>query len=132
MEKRISLYSGFTNHENGAGWNEANLALQQIMQDYAGVEVRSETLLKAGLKYLRNIREKAKESLMVRNAHELMRALETFDLMDCGEAIILTALERKETRGMHRRSDYPFTNPLLPGQLLEHPAKEWKNGHAMT
>ena len=53
VEKKNPLYSGFMSRENGAGWKEANLALQQIMQDYAGVEVRSETLLKAGLKYLR-------------------------------------------------------------------------------
>jgi succinate dehydrogenase/fumarate reductase flavoprotein subunit len=117
------------NRDNGAGWKEANLALQQIMQDYAGVEVRSETLLKAGLKYLRDLREKAKESLMVENAHELMRALETFDLMDCGEVIILAALERKETRGMHRRSDYPFTNPLLQDKFL---SIQRRNGKTVT
>ena len=34
--------------ESGPDWKEANLALQQIMNDYAGVEVRSETLLSAG------------------------------------------------------------------------------------
>jgi len=50
---------------------------------------------------------------MADNSHTLMRSLETLDLMDCGEAIFLTALERKETRGLHVRPDYPFTNPLL-------------------
>ena len=35
----------------GPGWQEANLALQQIMDDYAGTAVRSETLLAAGLKH---------------------------------------------------------------------------------
>jgi succinate dehydrogenase/fumarate reductase flavoprotein subunit len=129
VEERISLYSGFLNNENGAGWKEANLALQQIMQDYAGVEVRSETLLKAGLKYLRDLRTKAVESLMARNSHELMRALETLDLMECGEVIFLTALERKETRGMHRRSDYPFTNPLLQDKFL---SIQLKRGRAVT
>jgi succinate dehydrogenase/fumarate reductase flavoprotein subunit len=38
--------------------------------------------------------------------------------MDCGEVIFLAALERKETRGMHRRTDYPFTNPLLTDKFL--------------
>ena len=99
------------------------------MQDYAGVEVRSETLLKAGLKYLGDLREKATESLMARNSHELMRALETLDLMDCGEVILLTALERKETRGMHRRSDFPFTNPLLQDKFL---SIQRKNGKMVT
>jgi succinate dehydrogenase/fumarate reductase flavoprotein subunit len=27
--------------------------------------------------------------------------------------ILSTALERRETRGLHIRSDFPFTNPLL-------------------
>jgi succinate dehydrogenase/fumarate reductase flavoprotein subunit len=47
-----------------------------------------------------------------------MRALETLDLMECGEAIFRTALERKETRAMHKRSDFPFTNPLLQDKFL--------------
>ena len=88
------------------------------MNDYAGVEVRSETLLKAGLKYLRDLKRKAVTSLTADNSHTLMRCLETLDLMECGEVIFQTALERKETRGMHRRSDFPFTNPLLQDKFL--------------
>ncbi|PKN66865.1 MAG: FAD-dependent oxidoreductase [Deltaproteobacteria bacterium HGW-Deltaproteobacteria-15] len=114
-----SRYSSFLDRKDGAGWKEANLALQQVMQDYAGVDgVRSETLLNAGSTYLRRLRERALESLSVRNSHELMRALETLDLMECGEAIFRTALERKETRAMHKRSDFPFTNPLLQDKFL--------------
>jgi succinate dehydrogenase/fumarate reductase flavoprotein subunit len=114
-----SRYSSFLDRKDGAGWKEANLALQQIMQDYAGVDgVRSETLLNAGSTYLKRLRERALESLSARNSHELMRALETLDLMECGEVIFKTALERKETRGMHKRSDFPFTNPLLQDKFL--------------
>ncbi|MDD5206709.1 MAG: FAD-binding protein [Desulfobacterales bacterium] len=114
-----SRYSSFLDRKDGAGWKEANLALQQIMQDYAGIDgVRSETLLNAGSTYLRRLRERALESLSVRNSHELMRALETLDLMECGEVILKTALERKETRAMHKRSDFPFTNPLLQDKFL--------------
>jgi succinate dehydrogenase/fumarate reductase flavoprotein subunit len=47
-----------------------------------------------------------------------MRVLEIFDLMDCGEAIFLAALERKESRPPHIRSDYPFTNPLLQDRFV--------------
>ncbi len=118
VEERASLYAAFLEREDGAGWKEANLALQQIMQDYVGVEVRSETLMRAGQKYLGDLRKKTLESLTVGNAHELMRALETLDLMECGEVIFHTALERKETRGMHKRSDFPFTNPLLQDKFL--------------
>ena len=104
--------------ESGPGWKEANLTLQQIMKDYAGVDVRSETLLKAGLKYLRDLKKKVQGTIAADNAHTLMRCLESLDLMDCGEVIFLSALERNETRGMHRRSDFPFTNPLLEDKFL--------------
>ncbi|MGD8982663.1 MAG: FAD-binding protein [Desulfobacteraceae bacterium] len=115
---RVRFYSEILERETGPSWKEANLALQQIMGDYAGVEVRSETLLKAGLKYLRDLKTKVFKTLKADNSHTLMRSLETLDLMDCGEVIFLAALERKETRGMHRRSDFPFTNPLLQEKFL--------------
>lgn len=115
---RTDFYSQILSRPSGPGWKEANLALQQIMQDYAGVEVRSETLLEAGLKYLRDLRQKVLSSLSVDDSHTFMRGMETLDLMDCAEVIFLGASERKETRGMHRRTDYPFTNPLLQDKFL--------------
>jgi uncharacterized protein with ATP-grasp and redox domains len=57
------------------------------MNDYAGITVRSETLLKAGLKYLRDLKSKVTITVMADNSHTLMRSLETLDLMDCGEII---------------------------------------------
>lgn len=118
LKKKGELYSAFMEREIGADWREANLALQQIMGDYAGVKVRSETLLTAGLKYLSDLRRKVTDTLKAANSHELMRALESMDLIDCGEAILLAALERKETRQQHVRSDFPFTNPLLADKFL--------------
>ena len=118
VEDRARFYSAIIERESGPTWKEANMALQQIMRDYAGVEVRSETLLRAGLKYLRDLRKKVLTTLMADNAHTLMRSLETIDLIECGEMIFLTAMERKETRGLHVRSDFPFTNPLLQDKFI--------------
>jgi len=118
VEDRLELYSQILERKEGPSWKEANLALQQIMNDYAGVEVRSETLLNAGLKYLGDLKEKAFTAIRADNSHTLMRSLETLDLIQCGEVVLLSALERKETRGMHRRSDFPFTNPLLDDKFL--------------
>jgi succinate dehydrogenase/fumarate reductase flavoprotein subunit len=132
VKDRAKFYSEILERETGPSWKEANLALQQIMGDYAGVDVRSETLLKAGLKYLGDLKTKAYKTLKADNSHTLMRSLEALDLMDCGEVIFLAALERKETRGMHRRSDFPFTNPLLADKFLTiqldkgAPALEWR------
>ena len=95
----------------GPGWREANIALQQIMSDYAG-SVRSEALLEAGLSHLRRLREESRATLTGRTPHEWMRILEVFNLMDLGELVCIAARERKETRGMHKRTDYPYTDPL--------------------
>jgi succinate dehydrogenase/fumarate reductase flavoprotein subunit len=45
------------------------------------------------------------------------------------EVIFRAALERKETRAMHRRTDYPFTNPLLQDKFL---SLRLKNGRAVA
>jgi succinate dehydrogenase/fumarate reductase flavoprotein subunit len=133
LEERVKFYSEILQRDTGPNWKEANLALQQIMKDYAGVDVRSETLLKAGLKYLRDLKKNTATTLTADNSHTLVRCLESLDLMECGEVIFLTALERKETRGMHRRSDFPFTNPLLQDKFLAirqekgEPKMEWRD-----
>lgn len=129
VAERTRQFSEILSRKNGATWQEANFALQQIMSDYAGMDVRSETLLKAGLKYLRDLRRNALDTLRADNAHTLMRAVETLDLIDCGEAIFITALERRETRGPHTRSDFPFSNPLLGNKFL---TVRKENGGAIT
>lgn len=128
-EEKAQFLSSMMERDFGPSWKEANLALQQIMTDYAGVEVRSETLLNAGLKYLRDLKQNVINTLTTDNSHTLMRSLETLDLIQCGEVIFMTALERKETRGMHKRSDFPFTNPLLQGRFLT--IKQDKDGTVM-
>lgn len=118
VEERVDFYSQMVGRQTGPDWKEANLALQQIMQDYAGVEVRSETLLRAGFKYLTDLKDKVQTRITADHSHTLMRCLEVLDLIQCGEIVFSAALERKETRGMHRRSDFPFTNPLLQDKFL--------------
>ena len=130
MKEKASLFAALRNRENGAGWQEVNIALQQIMADYAG-SPRSETLLTAGLSHLRRLKQKAPSLLMARNAHELMHCVEVLNLLDLGELLLIAAAERRETRDRHVRSDYPFTNPLLDKWLVVRntggsPATEWR------
>ena len=122
LNERLAYYGGFYERKQGAGWKDANMALQQIMNDYAAVgphRVRSGSLLSAGLEYLRQLREQAVVQLSTPCSHTLMRATEVLDLMDCGEAVIRAAMERKESRGLHQRADFTFTNPLLNNKFLE-------------
>jgi len=117
IEERKALVNNMSSRKEGPDWKEANIALQQIMQDYAG-PVRSETLLTAGLSYLRRLREKVDTTMMARNQWELTRCLETLNLLDLGELVFLAANERKESRGLHNRPDYPLTDPMLDGKGL--------------
>ena len=122
VRRCVEICSSFMDRESGADWKEANLALQQIMSGYAPAapyHVRSETLLNAGLKYLGDLRRTMLDEVRTPCSHTLMRAMETLDLMDVGEIIMHGALERKESRALHQRSDYPFTNPLLADKFLQ-------------
>lgn len=106
--------------ESGYAWEEANGAVQQLMSDYAPAgpfEKRSETMLNAGIRYMRGLRKKARDGLGATCSHTLQRTLETLDLMDVGEALMVAARERRESRGPHLRADYTFSNPML-GELF--------------
>lgn len=118
--------------KEGPDWREANAALQQIMRDY-GSEIRSEPILDAGIENLARLKKRAHERVTAGNVHELSRCLEVFNLMDIGELVLIGAKERKETRGLHVRPDYPLTNPMLDrkAHIIRkgpdgRPVHEWK------
>lgn len=130
VDRGISLIFNLRNRKVGPDWKETNIALQQIMWDYAGL-IRSETLLSAGEQALLRLKEKAENMMIARNPHELMRCLEVLNMIEIGTLIFITARERKETRGKHIRADYPFVNPLMEKLLIvkkieKEPALEWR------
>lgn len=113
IQQRADFYNTLMNRPNGAEWLEANSSLQVIMNDYVGLKNRSEDMMRAGIKYLNDLRSYAKKELGCADAHQLMRTMELFDLIDLAEAVAITSRNRKESRGMHHRIDYTYTNPLL-------------------
>ena len=61
VRTKMEQLSAFAEREGGPDWQEANSALNQIMDDYAPAgpyKVRSESLLRAGLAYLANCARK--------------------------------------------------------------------------
>ncbi len=112
IDDRIYVLDSIRNRSVGATWQEANMTLQNIMWEYAGL-VRSETLLDQGLRNLGRLKERAVKTLSAKNGHELGRCIEVLNLLDNGEMVMLCAKERRETRGRQNRTDFPFTNPLL-------------------
>lgn len=90
-------------------------AVRDVMWEHGGV-VRSESRIQAGLDKLTGLRESA-SLLDVRPSSEgyLELAL-AFDLraaLDTAEATLRSALERRESRGAHQRSDYPALDPAM-------------------
>jgi succinate dehydrogenase/fumarate reductase flavoprotein subunit len=116
-EERKAFLKEMANRGTGPDWKEVNIALQQIMGDYAGF-VRSETLLEAGLSHLERLKAEARHTLIARNPHERSRALEVLNLIELGELICVGARERRESRGWHVRTDFPYKNPLMDKKLI--------------
>ncbi len=115
----------------GARWTEAYGALQEVAEDYCG-SIRSEASLEAGLDVMRRFRTRARENLKAQSAHELMYCIQALNLFDMGELLLISANDRKETRGLHVRADYTMTNPMLSGkhhvikQVEGKPTLGWK------
>jgi len=111
VEEKRQLCERLLSRSTGPKWLEALLALQNIMDYYAG-RVRSETMLEAGYARLGKLRQRVYDELRAESPHELMRCLEVINQLDVAEMVILTAKERKESRfGLsHYRADYPQTD----------------------
>jgi succinate dehydrogenase/fumarate reductase flavoprotein subunit len=112
LESRRELCSAILNRSGNrvSRWQEAQAAMQSIMGYYAG-RWRSETMLDAGLKRLRRLKQEASDELGAANGHELYRCIEILSLMDSAEAIMVSARARQESRfgPEHSRADHPDT-----------------------
>lgn len=130
IEEKAEMLRAMQRRENGPDWKEANIALQQIMSDYAG-SIRSKALLESGCAHLERLKQEAESSLVARNPHQWSRALEVLNLIELGQLVCTAAMERRETRGQHNRVDYPYTNPVLDRTLIVknvngRPVTEWR------
>jgi len=130
IKEKGSFLNEIIRREEGPDWKEVNIALQQIMSDYAG-SIRSEALLGAGHQHLRRLQQEARETITAGNPHELSRVLEVLNLLDLGELVCIAAKERKETRGQHKRTDFNYTDPTLDKYLIVknvdgQPVTEWR------
>jgi succinate dehydrogenase / fumarate reductase flavoprotein subunit len=83
--------------------------LQETMQNYVGI-FRNEEDLNRGLNELQKLKQRAAKvrvdgSRLFNPGWHLARDLKS--MLTVSEAVALSALERKESRGAHSRIDYP-------------------------
>ena len=114
-EECLNLAEELCAREDGAHWLEARMAMENIAWDYCG-DLRSHAMLEAGLAHLRRVHARARETLRAENPHELMYCLGMLNLFELAETMFLMADERRESRGQHRRVDYPLQNLMLDGK----------------
>jgi succinate dehydrogenase/fumarate reductase flavoprotein subunit len=98
------------NSKDGLYWREVEIALQNIVDHYAG-KVRAEKMLLRGLNRIRDIKNNV--TFKAENPHELGRCLEVMSVIENAEMVLRASVERKESRKMpfgFYRADYPERN----------------------
>jgi succinate dehydrogenase/fumarate reductase flavoprotein subunit len=98
--------------EEGIDWKELNVGICRIMQDYCG-DWKSKELLDLGLQWFRELRVAEAQDVHARNPHELIKVLQTLNMIDIGEAIIHACLAREASSVWlgFERIDYPDMDP---------------------
>lgn len=98
-------------------------AIRNTMTEHAGV-VRDEEGLRRGLEELDRIDERMAEIGVhpdIAGYHDLAHAFDLKSASLAARATLEAALERRETRGCHNRSDYPEQDPALQVNLVWSP-----------
>jgi hypothetical protein len=97
---------------SGLDWKELNAGACKVMQDYCAA-VKSETLLRIGLKWFDEVWRGEAANTYARNPHELVRVLEVFNIITNGEMIMEGCRARKAGNAMlgFTRSDCPEMDP---------------------
>ena len=99
----------FDRGSNAEGPYQVQYALQDMMQELVGI-VRNDGEVRKALEGLRQLKMRA-DKVGVGGHREYNpgwhAALDLFNMLTISEAITISALERKESRGGHFREDYP-------------------------
>lgn len=102
--------------EEGLRQHKFEDAIRQVMDYYMGY-TRSHKGMETALEKLALV-EKAKDEVKASNLHELMRAHESFHLLKMCQLATRASMERKETRSIYVRTDYPKPDPVYDDRLL--------------
>jgi len=115
------------NQTNGTDVHEVRLEMQRVMQKHAGV-FRFKDLLEEGVRQILEVAEKAK-STEIKDKSKVwntarLEALELDNLIEVAKATMISAENRKESRGAHVRDDAPdceeFPNGRNDAEWLKH------------
>jgi succinate dehydrogenase / fumarate reductase flavoprotein subunit len=110
LEEERALAAILRRDTRGRRLAEIKLELGKTMNEHVAV-FRDEEGLQKALATVTRLREEAAVAQIDDRGsvfnQDLVAALELSFMLDCAEAIVLSAIERKESRGAHYRTDFP-------------------------
>ncbi|OGO00457.1 MAG: hypothetical protein A2Y90_05355 [Chloroflexi bacterium RBG_13_52_12] len=109
VESLVNRCSGMLGNGGGMHWREVELAVQNVVNYYAG-NTREKKTLKRGIERLNDIKKNA--IFKAENPHELTRCLEVQSIIDNAEMVLNASLERQESR----RAPFGFIRADFPEQ----------------
>src|SRR5258708_5620154 len=99
-------------------------SIKAIMWNSVGI-IRDAEKLVIAQKEIKKLQDEA-QSLVAEDTSQVLSCLEVEDMLKTAEVIILSALERKESRGAHYRSDYPQMDPAWEKNIRVYKNQEGK------
>jgi len=105
VDQEIARVEDVLHRKGGVQAKEILGRIKDVMWDKVGM-IRDAVRLESALKELSAIRADS-QSLCAKDGEEQQACLEIHDMLNSAEMIAVCALERKESRGAHYRTDYP-------------------------
>ena len=108
IEKERQRVLAPTKREDGIPPNQIEYKARRLVNDYLQPP-KVTRKFELGQRRLAEVRDDMEERMIARNAHELLRALETQSIVDCADMAAHASLYRTESRwGLyHLRTDFP-------------------------
>jgi succinate dehydrogenase/fumarate reductase flavoprotein subunit len=124
IEESVNDVETFLKRQSGVRTSEILAKIKDVMWQDVGI-IRDAEKLQRAQRAIASLKQEA-NSLYAQNIQELQACLEIRDMLKVAEVIILAALERKESRGAHYRSDYPQMDPTWEKNILVYKGDDGK------
>ncbi|GCE49391.1 thiol-driven fumarate reductase flavoprotein subunit [Thermosporothrix hazakensis] len=105
INAELQRIHSYLQREQGPKPAEVLSKIKDTMWNYVGI-IRTEEGLLKGQEEIKKLQQEAQQ-IKATNTQELQASLEIRDMLETAEAIVTSALVRKESRGAHFRADYP-------------------------
>ena len=110
IEDEIKHYESIIDREQGYSPHDVMVRLRETMWSKAGI-IRDSASLTEAFEEVIDLKLMA-DRITAKNGRDMLVALEAPMALESAEMIIRAAMERKESRGAHYRTDYPAEDPI--------------------